>query len=164
MKPHRHAGLDLKPWLMRIGVEDITINALAEKIIPLGFQEIGMVVISGVSPSRSKSFRADILSAIDVSGWTEGVLQVRVHESDFDDTSNMYVSLSTTAPSAEDPSQDFVGSEVASASIDSTTDEPGLVTDALASDFGGAVQVSVVGDKGTGSCNAAISADLILKS
>jgi hypothetical protein len=104
------------------------------------------------------------VKAISVERYREGQLIVRAHTRDIVNASSMIeVVASTTAPSAEDPSVDYVFTTASgTATIDdgSTT----VVASANLSNFGGFLRISVMGTRiSTGNCSAELSAELVLK-
>jgi hypothetical protein len=69
-----------------------------------------------------------------------------------------------TAPSAEEPSVDFVDpTAVASASVATATLAGELVNDSLTADFGGYLRIVVDANWVSGTLEAEISAELVLK-
>lgn len=104
------------------------------------------------------------VKAVDVSQWTEGVILVRVHAHDVGTGSSIDVRARTTAPSADEPDTDFVNdaSDVAKATV-GTDSSIKLYSDAFSSDFGGALEIALVGTKGAGNCTATLSAELVVK-
>lgn len=105
-----------------------------------------------------------VVKSIDVSAWTEGIVAVRVHGKDIG-SGNIKVVAYTTAPTSEDPAEDFVaGSAAATATVDSSGTVPQLVTATLSAGFGGFLRIVVEGDAGSGNTRATLSADLVLKS
>ena len=103
--------------------------------------------------------------AVPVVNWTQGSLLVRVHGASFTGASKFEVIAKTTAPSAEEPSVDFIatGTAVATATIDSGNSAGDVEKASLAADFGAFLQITVVGTLDSGDCNATISIDLVLK-
>ena len=105
-----------------------------------------------------------VVKAVPVSQYTEGVLLVRVHSSGIASSSTLEVRARTTAPTAEEPSVDFVNdTSMASVSLDSDAAAGDLERAALTDDFGAFLQIQVEGTQDGGNCNAVISADLVLK-
>lgn len=91
-----------------------------------------------------------IVKAVDVSQYTQGTLEVRVHSTQISGSSAFItVVLYPTAPSVEAPSTDFVGvSAVAtSTAVDSSTVAPTLIVQSLSANFGGMVTVEVHGQQ-----------------
>ena len=103
-----------------------------------------------------------VVKSVDVSSWTEGIVAVRVHGKDIGG-GNIKVAAYTTAPTAEDPSEDFVGSSAAEATVSSAGTPPQLVTATLTAGFGGFLRIVVEGTHTTGNTKATLSAELILK-
>ena len=106
-----------------------------------------------------------VAKAVPVAQWTQGSLGVRVHAASFTGNSKIEVVVKTTAPSPEEPSVDFIDTTaaIATATVDSGNSVGDLERSALADDFGGFVQITVVGTLDTGNCVATISADLVVK-
>ena len=103
--------------------------------------------------------------AVPVVNWTQGSLLARVHDASFTGSSKIEVIAKTTAPSAEEPSVDFIatGAAVATATIDSGNTAGDVEKAALGADFGAFLQITIVGTLDTGNCSATISIDLVVK-
>jgi hypothetical protein len=105
-----------------------------------------------------------VVKVLDCSAWTEGIVAVRVHGKDIG-SGNIKVVAYTSAPTSEDPAEDFISSSAsATATIDSSGTVPQLVTSTLSAGFGGFLRIVVEGDAGSGNTRATLSADLVLKS
>lgn len=108
------------------------------------------------------------LADIDISGAREATLLVRVHESDITGTGNNFSVIAlASAPTNEDPSQDFYqATPVAVASIPETSNfpAPALVLGAVAANAGAWITIFLRPDKvATGSLEATLSIDVSLK-
>jgi hypothetical protein len=102
--------------------------------------------------------------ALQVPRWTSGTILLRCHENGITDENTIELVVRASAPSLDDPSQDFVfATELASPGFDRNTVAPDLKIASLGADFGGHLQVVVAGTFGSGTCRATISADLSLK-
>ena len=106
-----------------------------------------------------------VAKAVPVVNWTQGSLLARIHDASFTGNSKIEVIAKTTAPSAEEPSVDFIatGTAVATATIDSGNSAGDVEKASLAADFGAFLQITVVGTLDTGNCSATISIELVLK-
>ena len=95
----------------------------------------------------------------------QGVLLVRVHDHDVAGSSTMDVVARLSAPCEEEPDVDFVwtGAETAKVTVNSSTSAPTLQRDDMLADFGAFLQITVVGTKSGGNCQATISAELAIK-
>lgn len=108
-----------------------------------------------------------IAKAIDVEQYTEGTLLVRVHAHDIDRGAKIEVIARATAPSSEDPELDFVGETVVIVTVDATVRAPELVKASFWADPGERVTITVKGSQlstAPVSCNAELSAELVVKS
>lgn len=118
---------------------------------------------SGLQSSTSEEYC--ILKDYPVGQFREGTILVRVHDADVvNPGSEIEVRAVDTAPSLEEPSVDFEGGEIASASVTGTS-EPALVSANFTAPFGRAVTIYVKGTQGSAGTNvtATLSADLVLK-
>ena len=108
-----------------------------------------------------------ITKAIDVSQYTSGTLEVRLHSNGTASGAHIFVEAYTTAPTPEDPTENFVVSGTPVASVDITTQSaPLLIVDALDANFGGMLMIAVRATQ-PGSpvaCTAELSAVLTVKS
>src|SRR5690606_13480434 len=111
-----------------------------------------------------------LIKAVDVSQYTSGTLEVRVHSKDISGPGACISILAyTTAPTAEDPSVDFVdwSSPVAVIVVDHADDDaPSLLTTALWPRFGGMLAIVIRGTqapKPVARLTAELSAFLTLK-
>jgi hypothetical protein len=91
-----------------------------------------------------------LVKAVDVSQYTSGTLEVRVHSRTISGVgANICVLAYTTAPTAEDPTVDFVdySAPVASITVDDSDRRapPVLATAALSPGFGGMLAIVVRG-------------------
>lgn len=118
---------------------------------------------------REFSFSADttvpVVKVVDVSQYTEGSLIVRTHDATIS-AGSIVVRARTTAPCAEDPSQDFIdtSSDVATVTLTTTASTGELGRGSLSSNFGGFLRIEVEGNYTSGTLDATISADLVVKS
>jgi hypothetical protein len=104
-----------------------------------------------------------VCRALDVTDSSSGSLLVRSHDHSISSGGSIDVVVRISAPSHEDPSIDFVGNAVATATLDSSTPAaPLLLKDDLDPSFGGFLWVEVVGTKGSGTTKATISCDLAM--
>lgn len=102
------------------------------------------------------------LRSVDVSQWTQGVLQVRVH-ADNPTSGSVQVKAYAIANTSEEPSVDYRDdTAVATATVDSSTTAPDLVIADLGSGFGGALQIEVAGAS-TPNNTPTLSAQLVMK-
>jgi hypothetical protein len=115
-------------------------------------------VIAGSSESHVA------VKALAVERYREAQLIVRAHTRTIDDTNSMIqIVAQTTAPTAEDPSIDFV-STTASGTATIASGSTTVVATANLSNFGGFLRFNVIGTRTTsGSCVAELSAELVLK-
>ena len=105
-----------------------------------------------------------IMKAVRVEQYTEALLELRVHANSVTSSSTIDLKAYTTAPTDEDPSNDFVAStSSASAQITSSTAAPGLVVVGLTANFGGFLKITLEGTPSGGTCTATVSANLVLK-
>lgn len=140
---------------------------MAGTIIPL----ISLRSFDFAGLASSESMTVVLIKEIDVSGWTEGVLNVRIHGGTIDSTAtaNISVVLAATSPSSDEPTKDFIDSTaVASVAIDDGNigNAPTLVRASLATGFGGMLCLKVIGTQDPtrlANLNADISAELVLK-
>lgn len=107
-----------------------------------------------------------VIRSLDVSGWTEGVLNVRVHDNSIgvagSETINVRAYPISNTP--EEPSVDYrdsVAGNITTVAIDGNDTAPVLLRTALAGDFGSALQITVEGANSPE--NATLSAELVLK-
>lgn len=104
-----------------------------------------------------------ICRALDVTSSSSGSLLVRSHGHSISSGGSIEVIVKISAPSHEDPSIDFVGSAVATVTLNSSTPAaPILLKDDLDPLFGGFLRVEVVGTKGSSTTQATISCDLAM--
>lgn len=106
-----------------------------------------------------------VIRSLDVSGWTEGVLNVRVHENNLSSTEQINVRAYPIANTREDPSVDYrddTAGNLTEVNVTPST-PPELLRADLAADFGGALQITVEAENGTTPTNATLSAELVLK-
>lgn len=106
-----------------------------------------------------------IIRSLDVSQWTEGTLQVRIHENSNAGTAQIDVNAYAISNTPEEPSVDYLdGTAVATVSVgvSGTDTAPLLKTAALASGFGGALQIKVEATAGS-TVQATLSAALVMK-
>lgn len=107
-----------------------------------------------------------VVKSVDASRYTEGVLNVRVHSnSSTSGTGTISGHAKSIALTAEDPALDFIdGATLATASMTSSTAAGTLLRGSLGAGFGGALQITIVGNKGTSvTLRATLSAELVLK-
>jgi hypothetical protein len=108
-----------------------------------------------------------IVKSVDTSRFTEGVLNLRVHSNSTTGSTTGTIALhaKAIALTGEDPSVDFLdATTLATASMTSDTAAATLLRGALTSGFGGALQITVVGNKGTSTTlKATLSAELVVK-
>ena len=107
-----------------------------------------------------------VIRSLDVSGWIEGVLNVRVHENNIGSASEtISVKAYPISNSMEDPSVDYrdeTAGNITTVTIGvSGYSAPILVRSSLASDFGSALQITVEGANSPN--DATLSAELVLK-
>jgi hypothetical protein len=113
-----------------------------------------------------------LVKAVDVSQYTRGTLEVRIHDRDISGSgARIWILAYTTAPTAEDPSVDFIddSSPVASIVVDDSDDRtpPVLATAELSSGFGGMLAIVVRGEQARAPVDALaaeLSAFLTIKS
>jgi hypothetical protein len=108
-----------------------------------------------------------LAKAIDVEQYTEGTLLVRVHAHNIERGASIEVIAKATAPSNEDPELDFVGATVVAVTVDVTVSAPALVKRTFTADPGERVTITVRGSQTSTapvSCNAELSAELVVKS
>ena len=106
------------------------------------------------------------IRSLDVSPWTEGVLQVRIHSNSITTTGQIDVVATPISNTPEEPSVDYLDTAAAATVIVDefgTDGAPLLKKTALASGFGAALQISVKGTAG-GVVTATLSAELVMKS
>ena len=109
-----------------------------------------------------------VVQAMDAADYTEATLLLRVHGVSLSVAgSKIQLIADDIAPAFDDPSVDFVKEELAIAEINNTgtaPTAPKLRTAAL-NNFGEALRFRVVGtlSGGGGTCNATLSADVVLK-
>lgn len=107
-----------------------------------------------------------VIRSLDVSGWTEGVLNVRVHENNLSSTQTINVKAYPISNTSEEPSVDYrddTAANVTDVEVENSTTDPApkLLRASLAGDFGGAVQIVVEG--ASSATDATLSAELVLK-
>lgn len=114
--------------------------------------------------SAGNNVEVVVHDGLDVSQFDECTLEVRVHTgTNATGTSVAKVVLSTYAPSKDDPSNNpSFANVLTSATVNSSTSVPGLVTAGATSNLGDQLQVSVVITKGTNAIFV-LSATLSLK-
>ncbi len=104
-----------------------------------------------------------VCRALDVTASSQGALLVRAHDHSIASGGSVVVTVKISAPSHEEPSIDFIGDEVASATLNSSSPAaPLLIKDDLDAAFGGFLWVEVVGTQGSGTTSATISCDLAM--
>jgi len=96
--------------------------------------------------------------------YREGLLIVRAHTRDIvNASSKIEIVAYTTAPTAEDPSVDFVFT-TASGTATVANGSTSVVASVALANFGAFLRILVVGTRVTsGNCSADLSADLVLK-
>ena len=108
-----------------------------------------------------------VVKSVDTSRYAEGILNLRVHTNTISGTGGGTIAAhaKAIALTAEDPVLDFIdGTTLAAASIATGTLVGSLVRGPLTTGFGGALQITVVGSKGTSAIvRATVSAELVLK-
>lgn len=107
-----------------------------------------------------------VVKSIDTSRYTEGLINLRIHtNSSTAGTGTISAHAKAIALTGEDPALDFIdGTTLATASMTATTAAGLLLRGALSSGFGGALQITIVGNKGTSATlRAVLSAELVLK-
>ena len=106
-----------------------------------------------------------VIRSLDVSGWTEGVLNVRVHQNNIGSASEtISVKAYPISNSMEEPSVDYrddVAGNITEVTVAVTDSAPVLMRSSLASDFGSALQITVEGANSPN--DATLSAELVLK-
>lgn len=107
-----------------------------------------------------------VIRSLDVSQWTEGVLQCRLHSVDIGASGQIDVEAYPIANTAEEPDTDYVsGTAAATVSWGASDTAPDLGKTALTSGFGGAVQIKLTGTApASGNLIATLSAELVMKS
>lgn len=108
-----------------------------------------------------------VIRSLGVQGWTEGVLNVRVHANNLGAGEQINVIAYPISNTAEDPSVDYrddTAGSITEVSVTNSDTAPALKTGSLASDFGGALQIAVEAESGTSPNDATLSAQLVLKS
>lgn len=104
-----------------------------------------------------------VCRALDVTDSSSGSLLVRSHDHTITSGGRIEVVVKISAPSHEEPSIDFVGDAVATATLDSSTPAaPLLLKEDLDPSFGGFLRVEIVGTKGSSTTQATISCDLAM--
>lgn len=105
-----------------------------------------------------------IVRALPVFGYREATVLVKVHSVALDGGATIDLLASETSPTEDAPGVDFVASTVVLTASVATGTTPALVHAGNASTFGGHLQIVVRGTRGsTGSCDAVLEADLVLK-
>lgn len=108
------------------------------------------------------------VKSVPVEMWTEGALLVRIHANTISGSGGgtIVVQAKPILLSEEDPAQIFIDPTVVATVTVATGDTaPKLMRNALSAGFGGALQIQVVGNKGTSAVvKATLSADLVMKS
>jgi len=107
-----------------------------------------------------------VVKSVDTSRYTEGVLNLRVHSnSTTAGTGTIAAHAKSIALTGEDPVLDFIdGTTLATASMTQSMLAGTLVRGALSSGFGGSLQITIVGSKGSSATvKATLSAELVLK-
>ena len=118
--------------------------------------------------SSSTSANVTIAKALDVTPYTEGRILVRVHGVDVGTGSDLTLYAYMAAPSNEEPNTDFVFDDqtsdaIAVATVSASAATADLVVANFDANFGSHVRLVLTATKGTGNCNASLSADLALK-
>lgn len=120
---------------------------------------------SGLQAGAGNAEEYCVLKDFPVGEYREGTILVRVHDADIvNGSSEIEVRAVETSPCPEEPETDFEASEIASASVQGTS-EPQLVAANFTAPFGRAVTIYVKGTQGSASTNviARLSAVLVLK-
>lgn len=113
-----------------------------------------------------------LINEFDVSAWTEGVLNVRVHGGTIDTsaTAQVTVGLYATSPTASDPTEMFIDTtpvasvDIAKADVDAS---PKLLRASLSAGFGGKLCLKITGTQDTtaplANLDVSLSAEIVLK-
>lgn len=105
--------------------------------------------------------------SVDVSRWTEAVLNVRVHTNSItaSTTGTIVVNARAVALTNEEPQTDFLdATNLGTCTVASGTAAATLLRSTVTAGFGGALQILLVGTKGTSTTvRANISIELVVK-
>jgi len=106
------------------------------------------------------------IRSVDVSRWTEAVLNVRVHSNSITaGTGTIAVVARAISLTNEEPQTDFLdATNLATCTVATGTTAATLLRSTVSAAFGGALQILLVGTKGTSTTvKANISVELVLK-
>lgn len=107
-----------------------------------------------------------IAANVDVTRWSQGTLQVRVHSNGIASGAHLYVRVRPVLPSPQDPTRKFEGTtDLAEVDIVNATVAPSLEMDAFSTPIGSYVNVYVEPKQNATAVAlvATISVDLVLK-
>lgn len=129
---------------------------------------IGMTTYNFLGLGANKEAEVPIAQNIDVTGYAEGTLLVRVHDLDLDNSAKIDVIAYPVLPSPQDPSREFKAAAVGQVTLDTVATQNGkLVVDALSGPLGAFLTITVKADTDATPptvLTATISVDLSLKS
>jgi hypothetical protein len=100
---------------------------------------------------------------VQVDGYRQGMIVIRAHTRDLASAgSSIAIMAQVTAPTAEDPSQNFDSASIGIATI--SNGSTATMANVALSNMGGYLKISVIGTRSAsgGNASAEISADLIL--
>ena len=113
--------------------------------------------------AASQTMTVELIDRLAVEGAERGTLLVRAHSADLSGGGEMSVVLQQTAPTSEDPSVDFIGTDLVSTGVVGSA--PGLKVGGV--DLSGVGMLRVVLEAtqsgGGGTLTADVSAELVLK-
>lgn len=105
-----------------------------------------------------------IVRAYPVFAYREATILVKVHSLVLDGGASIAIFAVEASPTEDEPGLDFIASAVVFTATVTTASTPLLLDASNASQFGGHLQIVLRGTRGsTGSCEAVLEADLILK-
>jgi hypothetical protein len=117
----------------------------------------------------SSGFTLSVARAIDVSGYREATLLLRIHAVSFNNTPTVKLDALYEDPTQEDPAADFIGTvSLAGISVPlSGLTVPFLTAAPISTPFGGFLRIKLTGSQGTPASNpfsVTLSADIVAKS
>lgn len=104
-----------------------------------------------------------VVTEVDVRGWTTGALLLRLHATGIAGSSTLILVAYNSAPTREDPSQDFLFGTVASCNLGASDVAPKLIVSPFLIEFVDYLRFYVEGSPSGGGLTATVSAELVLK-
>ena len=104
-----------------------------------------------------------LIRAQPVVGYADAILQLRVYSATVPGLSSVELRAQAISPSCDDPGTDFLGMELGSITLDSSTTAPSLHSISLGSDFGSHIQFVLLATRDSGTFTVELGADLVVR-